>query len=269
MALKDARADTYFYRPNASTFQIENLSQDNPDHQFAISDLLQVLNRIFQTSIDGTTNKPFPEYTTTELLLYATQAGWGNVISPDDVLASWVVTPFVMFQANSDLETWLTVTNTSVEPAGLPKELYTTADLTQTVPRGVIAPWTVFIFLALACFIYFSCLACLGWSMTIQGPPTTHFQLIEFAARIVSKGQSSTSWASVLSKTSNGKKAYVRSELVDKEVYLGDVSTVSGVTSATAAESDDNFPFLEASTGTIGFSLTDDVAPLSSGKVYY
>jgi len=227
-----------------------------------------VLYRIFQTSVDGTTNKPFPEYTTTELLIYATKAGWGNVVSPEDVLASWLVTPFVMFQANSDLETWLTVTNTSVEPVGLPQELYTTADLTQTVPRGVIAPWTVFIFLALASFIYFSCLACLSWSMTIQCPPTTHFQLVEFAARIVSKGQSSTSWATVLSKTSNGKKAYLRSELVDKEVYLGDVRKVGGVTSSIPVESEDNVSFLDESTGTIGFSLTEDVAPLSSGKVY-
>lgn len=269
MALKDARADTFYYRTNTSAFQLNNLSEDNPDHQFAISDYLNLLTRIFHTDINPATNRPNPDYATTQLLSYAQAAGLGGVLDPNEVLASWLITPFVLFQANSYLQWWVKY-NGSVGPvpAGLPQELYTTVDLTRTIARGVISPWTVFIFLVLACFIYFTCVACIIWSMTIQAPPTTHFQLVEFAARVVSKGQSNTSWATVLSKTANGDKGYLRSKLVDKNVYLGDVSTVGGIRSSDVPEYDDSVPFFRESTGTIGFSLTGDVAPLTAGKVY-
>jgi hypothetical protein len=260
MALKDATADAYYYRANFTTFLLDNLSQDNPDHEFAISDYFNVLSTIFTTDIDPTTNEPYRNFTTTELLFYAYRAGLGGVVDPTEVLASWLATPFVMFQANSYMDWWQTSTNGG-EITNLPQELYTTVDLAQSVSRGVISTWTVFIFLILACVVYFTCFACICWSMTVQGPRTTHFQLVEFAARVVSKGQSSTSWATVLSKTANGDKEYLRNKLVDKNVYLGDVRSL------IIGEYDDDGPLL-ATTGTIGFSLTGDVVPLKSGKLY-
>jgi hypothetical protein len=272
MALKDATADTYIFRNNVTVFQLENLSQNNPDHQFAISDLLGVLRLIFFTYVDPNTNPPNltdPNYTTSQLILYGWKAGMGAAINPYEILASWLVTPFAIFQPNGPMVNGFKrnlTTDQRLEPVA---ELYTTVDFVQTIERGILSPWTVFVFLILACFIYFSCLACLLWAMTIQGPPTTHFQLVEFAARIVSKGQSPTSWATVLSKTSNGDISYLRSKLVDKNVYLGDVSAVGGGGSIiSAADYDDNASFLPEKRGTIGFSLTGDVAPLAPGKVY-
>lgn len=255
------------FRNNATAFQLENLSQSNPDHEFAISDILAVFSQIFQPILRPSTNLTDPSYTTNQMMLYGYKSGTGDSLSPDEVLASWLVTPFVLYQPNGNMFNGIVANATTGEREGLRTDLYTTMDFAQTVDRGVLSPWTVFIFLVLACFIYFSCLACLLWSMTIQGPPTTHFQLVEFAARIVSKGASSTSWATVLSKTSNGDLSYLRSKLVDKNVYLGDVGAFGGVGSSIMTADSDDAPLM-VETGTIGFSLTGDVAPLTAGKVY-
>jgi hypothetical protein len=267
VAIKTATADTYIFRNNATAFQVENLSQNNPDHEFAISDLLAVFSQIFLPILQPSSNLTDPNYTTNQMLLYGYKSGVGDSLSPDEVLASWLVTPFFLYQPNGNMFNGMVVNATTGERVGLPADLYSTMDFAQSIERGVLSPWTVFIFLVIACFIYFSCLACLLWSMTIQGPPTTHFQLVEFAARIVSKGASSTSWATVLSKTSNGDLSYLRSKLVDKNVYLGDVSAVGGVGSSIMTADYDDAP-LVWETGTIGFSLTGDVAPLAAGKVY-
>jgi hypothetical protein len=268
VAIKTATADTYMFRNNATAFQLENLSQNNPDHEFAISDMLAVFSQIFLPILQPSSNLTDPNYTTNQMMLYGYKSGTGAAVSPDEILASWLVTPFLLYQPNGNMNGFVKNATTQ-ERVGLPPDLYTTMDFAQTIERGVLSPWTVFVFLVLACFIYFSCLACLLWSMTIQGPPTTHFQLVEFAARIVSKGASTTSWATVLSKTSNGDLSYLRSKLVDKNVYLGDVSMVGGVgSSIMAGDHDDNAPLMMEKTGTIGFSLTGDVAPLVAGKVY-
>ena len=254
MALKDATADTYYSRMNATILGIEGLSQNNPAHTFVISDYLKTLSRIFQISLDPTTGRANPSYTTSQLLGYV---GTSNFQNPNDVLKNAVLAPFVMFQASSQLNWWST----------FPQELSTTADFAQTVPRAVITLWAAFAFFLSGCFICFICLACLFWSLTVQGPSMTRFQLVDFAARVVSN-ESDNSLSTVLAKTTNGESEYIRSKLMDQNVYLGDVSNADGFTSSFASDYYDGAYISTERPGRIGFSLKPNVTPLRSGKKY-
>lgn len=90
-----------------------------------------------------------------------------------------------------------------------------------------------------------------------SGPPTTRFQIIDFAARAISKESEYGSFARVLVKLTDGGKSQIRKELGEKSLFLGDVSGVN-------LGNDRNSGGIRR----IGFSLIEDVKPLKARKLY-
>lgn len=91
--------------------------------------------------------------------------------------------------------------------------------------------------------------------MTIQRPPMTRFPLIDFAARVLSKGFTETSMATALLDLTGGDSKALRKTLGNTKVYLGDVGPIRE-------------EFGKGAIGKIGFSLTDNVGPLKGGSFY-
>lgn len=148
---------------------------------------------------------------------------------------------------------WYLVSNPTGPAPNLPNELYTTANIANLVPRVVVAGWTAVIYLLLGLMILLSCFVSLGWSMTIQRPPITRFPLIDFAARILSKGYDEGSLANILIELTGGDSKLLRKRLVKTKVYLGDVTPVRDEIDKV---------------GKIGFSTMTDLQPLKRGELY-
>ena len=262
LALQNATADTYYSRENSTILQIQNLSTDNPPYAFTTTDYLRTISRIFHLDIDPTTGKLNPNFTSTQLFVHADMP----FADPYSAFQNALLTPFLMFQASSFLNSW-SIDNSAGELSDIPSQLYTTADLVKTVPRGIIAPWTVFVFLALGCLVYCICIGCLLWSMTIQGPPTTRFQLLDFASRIVSN-RTPSSLGDLLATTANGDNKYMRSRLMDEHVYLGGLGRAGDVRSFGLPADTGSFLSTERQGMTIGFSRKADVVALKCGETY-
>jgi len=262
LTIQNATADIYYSRENSTILQIQNLSTDNPPYVFTTTDYIRTFSRIFHLDVDPTTGHLNPNFTSTQLFVHATMP----FADPYSTFQNALATPFLLFQASSFLNLWST-DNSAGELTDLPSQLYTTADLVQTVPRGVIAPWTVFVFLALGCLVYCICVGCLLWSMTIQGPPTTRFQLLDFASRIVSN-RTPSSFGDLLATTANGDSKYMRSTLVDEHVYLGGLGSAGDVRSFGLAPDAGSFLSSERQGMAIGFSRKADVVALKCGETY-
>jgi hypothetical protein len=267
MVVKFATADTIYSRLNSSILSIEDLTPSDDTYSFSLTDFMSTFQRIFASDIDSQGDLVLNS-TTTWLLNYALNAIAGGVVSPIEVLRSWLVTPLIMFQPNSYTNP-LSTTVSSKAPISYLPDFDANADLAKSGWRASIAPWTAILFFALAFVIFFGCLFCLLWSVTIQGPPTTRFPLIDFASRAISKGFTEDSLATVLATTANGDEKRVREKLCDKVVYLGDVGTAGTPGLENKTDPDGQAQEWDGALGgKIGFSLNSDVVPLKAGKAY-
>jgi hypothetical protein len=258
MNVKLATADTVYSRLNSSILSITNLTPSNDAYSIPLSDYVSIFTRIFSSDIDSNGNLRLNS-TTTSLLNYALIAIGGGVVSPSEVLRSWLVAPLIMFQPNSYTNPMSSSASPNAPVPYLPS-FDADADLAKSGWRVSIAPWTAILFFILAIGIFFLCLICLLFTLLVQGPRITRFPLIDFAARAVAKGLTSDSLATVLKETGNGYEKQVREKLRDKVVFLGDVIMPS-VYSETDEDGGEH-------SGKIGFSLTGDVGPLKAGKAY-
>jgi hypothetical protein len=156
-----------------------------------------------------------------------------------------------LFNQNG-LNYWL-INDPTTPSSNLPEELYTTGVISNLVPRVIIAPWSVLVYLLVGIVILGFCVSSLGWSMTIQRPQITRFPLIDFAARILSRGFAEGSLANMLIELTAGDSAMLRKSLLTTKVYLGD----------TRPERDE-----QDKVGKIGFSTIPNVEPLKKGELY-
>lgn len=266
MTINSATADIVYSRLNTTMLSLQNISASTLQESFALPDLLSTLQGILSADTNSLGELNINS-TTTTLITYALNAINGGVVSPIEVLRAWLISPFIMFQENSYTNPWLGTGAADTAPLpGLADELYTTAEFAQIVSSAVIAEWTVILYLFIALLLYLCCVVCLICSVGIQGPPNTNFPLIDFASRAISKGFTDASLATVLVDISNGDEERVREKLSDRVVFLGDVDTLSPYEEAEQERG--LYEWHGRRSGTIGFSLTDDVGPLKPGKAY-
>ena len=94
--------------------------------------------------------------------------------------------------------------------------------------------------------------------MQFQKAPSSRFPFVDFTSRVLSKGFSEQSLATVLANVTNGSDKKICEKLWKKVLFLGEVED---------AEVDLNGG-KEKEFGKIGFSTMNDISPLKVGEFY-
>src|SRR5579859_2651142 len=111
---------------------------------------------------------------------------------------------------------------------GLPPELYVHVDLTQSLQRLTIPKWTWIVYVAISSGIYVWCVSSMVFTLFIVSPPTTSFEVLDFASRIVSNG-GDHSFVKLLAETSIGSEKITRNILENKAIFVRAVQLSSGL----------------------------------------
>ena len=103
----------------------------------------------------------------------------------DDALSVFrglLTTPLLLFNDN-----WLNPYRVAIPDLidlGLSRDFYVSVDLTRTVPHLIIPQWTVVLYTVTSLLIYLWCVGGIILSIGVVGPPTTPFDMLDFASRI-------------------------------------------------------------------------------------
>jgi hypothetical protein len=175
------------------------------------------------------------------------------------LLQSMITTEILLFNPNS-VNAYKDTTSINSTAQGLPSDLYTKASYAKPVGRVIIERWTVVVYIVIALSIYLWCIGVLAWGIRIQKPQTSRFPLVDFTSRVLSRGFSADSVATILIDLTSGNDKEIRERLWNKVLFLGDVYYAQGL---QRGRNEDG-----KVVGKIGFSTVQNVAPLKSGEVY-
>jgi hypothetical protein len=175
------------YSPfNATILSMTNIGPPVTTQSFSPDDFYTTFGAVFGDSTNS--------YNTTTGSLVAYIAG--NIHSGlsseteaelNNIVQGVMILPLIDFQANGYLNRQLANTPFSLENPipGLPRELYTTIESAKIVPRVLFSSWTVLVYLLMGGFFYTCCIVALIWVHFVDGPESSKFPLIDFAARAV------------------------------------------------------------------------------------
>jgi hypothetical protein len=242
-------ANTYYSLKNTTVIYAENFAPYQPE-TIGENDILSGIGRIFSADLqsDGELNA---DASTSQLTEWVTEMLQSDIVQPS-LLQTLVIAPMLLFQHSFPFaHSSINVTSN--------QNLEVTVFYGQLIGRVQIAEWTVVVFAVAAFAIYLSCIACLIWTTKLPSPPNTRFPLIDFTSRVLTKGFTDTSLATILVKASNGDKNNVRDLLRDHRVFLGDVEVV------TQWEGEGTYNPYKQADQRIGFSLSpEEITPLKS-----
>jgi hypothetical protein len=134
----------------------------------------------------------------------------------------------LLFQPN-----WLNPFDLGIPPTAvapdLPPDLYISVDLSTQTIRAIIPKWSVIVYLIVSLAVYFWCVGGMFLALSVQTPPTSPFQLIDFSSRVVANDDE-TSVSHLLSETWSGSSGAIRQNLASTRLYLRKmvVSAVDG-----------------------------------------
>lgn len=190
MTISKPTSDVVYSRSNASILSSSNLALPLSDQVIAPSDLFSALDKFFSTDTSSTFGLPNPNTTNVSFLMFLcsyfiTAGETLTGVEATAYLQSILAMPLLLFQAN-----WLNPNLVAApdHPAkGLPPALYVSANLAKSAVRAFIPRWTVIVYTVVSVSTYFWCIGGMCFALFVQGPPTTSFELIDFASRVVSK----------------------------------------------------------------------------------
>lgn len=136
--------------------------------------------------------------------------------------------PILLFQPNWLNPQLLNSTPTAIENS-LPPDLYISVDLSTQTVRAIIPQWTVFLYLIVTLAAYFWCVGGMLLALFVQTPPSTPFQLVDFASRVVAN-DNDTSVSHLLGETWGGTSGIIRQKLEGTSLYLRKAVDVKGGT---------------------------------------
>ena len=136
--------------------------------------------------------------------------------------------PILLFQPNWLSPQLLNDTPTAIENS-LPPDLYISVDLSTQTVRAIISQWTVFVYLIVTLAVYFWCLGGMLLASFVQTPPSTPFQLVDFASRVVAN-DNDMSVSHLLGETWRGSSGIIRQKLESTSLCLRKAVDVEGGT---------------------------------------
>jgi hypothetical protein len=146
----------------------------------------------------------------------------GPDYEPNSVFEAILFMPLLMFQA-----TWVNPYNTmSLDQIGtnLPDENHVSIDLAQSFSRVVIPHWVAAVYTVMSISVYLWCLGGMFAALFILTPPTTQFEQIDFASRLV-VNKNDNAFVETLAQLSVGTKDETRKRLQDKGLTIRDIRT--------------------------------------------
>lgn len=227
-AISRRTANTIYRRSNGNIIGIENVSHALPQAIYP-SDLLHVLDIIYNDPPITTNSSPDPLLSTTAGLVFTT---WGAlselVIAPGDskgaltYLRTILVVPLQWFQDNDESSSLgaLSSLGLSARP-NLPSNLYVNVIFAKSNSRILIPRWAVICYMSLGVGVFMWCIVWLIWGMRTQGSPITSFPLIDFASRVSTGGMINLSLTDTFKQISAGSR--FRKSLQNITLFLGKI----------------------------------------------
>jgi hypothetical protein len=218
MAVSQRKADVVYSRSNSSILSASKLS--TPLSEAIIpSDLFDGLDKFFSTD-----NSPVQNPNSTTVVFLTFLSSYFQVASETTTgvmatsyLQALLVLPLLLFQAN-----WFNpdlLPSPDYPATGLPTAFYASADLAKSGVRASIPRWSAILYAVTCVMAYFWCVGGMCIAMSVQTPPTTPFEMIDFASRVVSTPKKH-SLSDLLAQTSIGKADLVREKLEEKALFV-------------------------------------------------
>lgn len=226
MAISQRTADVVYSRTNSSILSTMNVSAPTTEI-IAPSDFFLSFEAIFGVDNSNPASSEntnlFSANTILITVLQETFSITSKTPSEPELLSAFrglLATPLLLFQP-----TWLNPNfnvSTDAFETALPPELYVDVDLSQSFKRLTIPKWTWIVYTVISLSIYVWCVAGMVVSLFVITPPTTAFEAIDFASRIVSNNEDN-SFVKSLTELSIGSEDMTRRILQDKAVFVREV----------------------------------------------
>jgi hypothetical protein len=137
-----------------------------------------------------------------------------------DVFRALLALPIILFEVNGNNRDF--ATNPDQLAAGLPSELYVTVDLTKSSTRPIIPLWTAIVYTTIAMLLYIWSMGCLFSTLFIVSPPSSPFEAVDFASRVVAK-KKNNELEKKMEKLSLGYPGDIRRELQKTVIFAREV----------------------------------------------
>lgn len=209
IVISKVTSDAVYSRDNATIISVTNSSRPVPV-SISPSDLLIALNTIFPNSDSNDLSQSVLNYVLDWLMVFWAES---DEFTGRQYLRSLLAQPLLLFQPTVG---WISVP----ENANLQYSVYT--ELAKTTTRAIIPRWTTILYTIVYGFAWFWCIGAMCVALSIQAPPTSAFELIDFSSRIISN-QIDKTLANLLGELSIGETDLVREKLEDKALFVRDV----------------------------------------------
>lgn len=220
MAISQRTADVVYSRTNRSILSTTNVSAPTAEIITPSDFFLSFETILGPDSSDPNSQYPLDPFAANTILVDVLQNDFA--ITSEDPSGSAALAlfrgilaaPLVLFQP-----TWINpnFNSSSDEPQlGLPPELYVAVDLSQSFQRLTIPLWTWIVYVVVSLSIYVWCVGGLVISLFIRTPPTTPYDMIDFASRV----DEEKSIAKFKADLSAGRRGTPRRKLQDTAIRI-------------------------------------------------
>jgi hypothetical protein len=254
--------DVTYSRPNSTILSINNIRPPASTQSISSTDLYRVLGRTFGIDIQGGISSEDNSTTATlvKTIWTSTQNPGAKTSELRNLLRAIITTPVLLFHPIG-VNYYKNLPSSNSTVLDLPPELYSRASYVQPIERVIISSSTVIAYTVIALSMYISCVSVLAWAMRFQKAPSSRFPLVDFASRVLSRGFSEGSVATLLVDVTNGNDTKIRERLWKTVLFLGEVED------AEIDMQSDRYG-KEKEYGKIGFSTMNDISPLKVGEMY-
>jgi hypothetical protein len=255
MAASQRTADVVYNRFNGTIISVENLLPPVPE-TIAPGDLLSAFQLFFGEDVSN----PDTNSSNSQFIQFVADTFYDSTASTArEALSGLLTVPLLYLQENGFNPYWNTTLPGQLE-SGLSPGLYIDIDLSQTLVVAVIPVWTVIVYAIASLIVFFWCVGGMLLALSIQSPPSSGFDLIDFTSRVTSNHDDS-SLSSILGSLSNGKTKVIRKNLESETLLVRDVGLYSR-SGGRGTGSHENY-------GKVGFALNDKVTTrLDGGQLY-
>jgi hypothetical protein len=190
MAVSLRTSDTVFARSSRTILSVTNISPPT-NANISLTDLFAALELVFGPDVSDNSSLLQDPFNCDQVVL---NAYWFQFVvafqnSDENIglspMRGMLALPVLLFQLNW-MNPFFIVTPDQLE-AGLPSELYVSVDLTRQVSRAVIPRWTIIVYSAMSLSMYIWCLVGMCAALGVIVPPTSAFEILDFACRVGAK----------------------------------------------------------------------------------
>jgi len=227
MAISQRTADVVYSRSNRSILSTTNVSAPTTEI-IAPSDFFLAFETIF--GLDSSypeTQYDIDPFSANVILIDVLEVSFSrSTEDPSGAVAlslfrGILATPLLLFQPTY-LNPNLNFSSEAL-PIGLAPELYVAVDLSQSFQRLIIPKWAWIVYVTISGSIYLCCVGGMVAALFVKTPPTTPFEVVDFASRVVSHDEERA-----FAELSTGREDTTRRKLQDKAVLVSRDGLSSG-----------------------------------------